>query len=144
MRRLLAALLAAALLSGCGGGDDDDYCAAVEEHQAELSEIAASGDAGAIFDALPAYRDLQEAAPPDLSDEWTQVIGRLTTLQEALEDAGIDPSSYHPKEPPADLTDEQRAAVEGAARDLGEPATVRAMTGIEQQALDVCKTPLSQ
>jgi hypothetical protein len=142
VRSLLAVLLAAALLAGCGGSDD--YCAAVKEHQAELSEIAASGDAGAIFDALPAYRELQAAAPSDLSDEWTQVIGRLTTLETALEDAGVDPSSYDPKKPPADLTDEQRAAIEGAARDLGEPATVRAMTGIEQQALDVCKTPLSQ
>ena len=143
MRPLLAVLLAAALLAGCGGSDDD-YCTAVKEHQTDLSEIAASGDTGAIFDALPAYRELQAAAPADLSDEWTQVIGRLTTLQTALEDAGVEPSSYDPKKPPADLTDEQRAAIEGAARDLGEPATVRAMTGIEQQALDVCKTPLSQ
>ena len=143
MRPLLAVLLATALLAGCGVGDDD-YCAAVQEHQADLTEVAASGDAGAIFGALPAYRDLQAAAPADLSDEWTQVVGRLTALQAALEDAGVDPSSYDPEHPPAGLTDDQRAAIEGAARDLGEPATVRAMTGIEQHALDVCKTPLSQ
>lgn len=144
MRSLTAALLAVTLLAGCGGDGDEDYCAAVKEHQAELTEIAASGGSGALFDALPAYRDLQAGAPSDLSDEWTQVIGRLTALQEALEDAGVDPSAYDPKKPPTDLTDDQRAAIEGAARDLGEPATVRAMTGIEQQALDVCKTPLSQ
>ncbi|WP_457207801.1 hypothetical protein, partial [Nocardioides sp. P5_C9_2] len=113
-------------------------------HQAELSDIAASGEPGAILGALDAYRDLRAQAPDDLRDEWTQVVTRLEDLQEALAAADVDPASYDPEVTPQDLPDEDRRAVESAARALGETGTIEAMGGIEQQALDVCGTPLSQ
>ena len=72
------------------------------------------------------------------------MIGRLEALESALDDAGIDPATYDPKTSLKALPAAQRRAIEGAARDLGDEATVAAMAGIEQQALDVCKTPLSQ
>lgn len=145
MRRGAAALLLLGLVTAaCGRDPGEEYCAAVAEHQPALTEVAASTEPGALFEALPHYRELRAVAPGDLTDEWAQVIGRLETLEQALQDAGVDPASYHPKRTPARLTQTQRAAIEGAARDLGAPATVEAMSGIEQQALDVCKTPLSR
>lgn len=143
MRRLAASLLLV-VVAACGGEPGEEYCAAVAEHQQALTELAASAEAGAVFEALPHYRALQAVAPGDLTDEWTQVIGRLESLQQALQEAGVDPASYHPKRTPAGLTAAHRAAIEKAARDLGAPATIQAMSGIEQQALDVCKTPLSR
>jgi hypothetical protein len=144
VRPSLALALAAAVLTGCGGDGTSDYCESVKEHQGELSDVAASSERGAIFDALDAYRDLQALAPRDLRDEWSQVVGRLEALESALDAAGVDPAAYDPESPPASLSPAQRRAIEGAGRDLGDEATVAAMAGIEQQALDVCKMPLSQ
>lgn len=147
-RELLAVVLASGLLTGCGlrdrSGTESDYCHAVHQHQIELSDIAASGGPGAVFDALDSYRDLADEAPLDLRDEWSQVIKRIEALDKALDEAGVDPATYDPKTTLKTLTLEQRRAITGAARDLGDEATHQAMAGIEQQALDVCKTPLTQ
>ena len=61
-----------------------------------------------------------------------------------LADHGVDPSSYTPDEPPADLDDEARQEIEAAAREVGSEQTVTAMAAVEQHALDVCGTPLSR
>ena len=140
---LIGTVLAGAVVAGCSE-QGDDYCAEVAEHQVALSDIAASDDPGALFDALAVYRQLRDAAPPDLADEWSQVVGRLAALEAAVESAGVAPPTYDPKDPPEDLTEQERTAIEGAARDLGDPSTRQAMGGLEQQALDVCKTPLSR
>lgn len=144
----LASALLAVLLTGCGGGDGasvgSDYCEAVRDHQTELTDIAASTEPGTVFEALDAYRELADKAPPDLGDEWSQVILRIEALQATLEDADVDPSTYDPKTTLKNLPADQRSAISGAARDLGDQATIAAMAGIEQQSLDVCHTPLSQ
>ena len=144
MRVALALAVAVALLAGCGGDGTSDYCESVKDHQRELSDIAASAEPGAIFDALDSYRELEDQAPRDLGDEWSQVIGRIEALESALDEADVDTATYDPKTSLKALPTAQRREIEGAARDLGDEATVGAMAGIEQQALDVCKTPLSQ
>ena len=136
-------LLAGLVLTGCSGDPQADYCEAVEEHQAELSEIAASEDAGALFGALDTYDDLREEAPRDIADDWdaghrpaARARARCST------DHGVDPSSYAADEPPADLDDAGRREIEAAAREVGSEQTVTAMAAVEQHALDVCGTPL--
>jgi hypothetical protein len=147
MRRLLAPLgalvVAAPLLAGCAS-DRERYCDAVQENQTELSEIAAQGGQESLIEALDIYRELQEKAPRDITDEWDQVVRTIEALDEALADAGVDPASYDPGRTPDGLADDDRRAIEAAARDLGRPETVEAMSGVEQQARDVCGTPLSQ
>ncbi|QIK76379.1 hypothetical protein [Nocardioides piscis] len=141
---LVSLVLAASLLVGCGGDDRGDYCQAVEEHQRELGELDPNTDPGAIFTALEHYRALAEEAPSDIQDEWTQVITRIEAVETALEDAGVDPSTFDPQETLKELSKEERQAVTGAGRDLGDDQTRQAMEGLKQQALDVCKTPLTQ
>ena len=138
------ALLAGLLAGGCSDDPQADYCDVVRDHQEELTEIAADDDAGAIFEALDAYDDLAEEAPRDIADDWTSVIGALRDLQEALEDSGVDPSTYSAEKPPADLDDQAREDIEAAARKVGSEQTVTAMAAVEQHALDVCGTPLSR
>lgn len=144
MRRLLFLAAAGVLLTGCSDDATSGYCESVKDHQVELSDIAASTQPGAIFELLDPYRDLRDEAPRDLGDEWSQVISRIENLASALDEAGIDPAAYDPRTTADSLPAAQRRAIEGAARDLGDDATVAAMAGIEQQALDVCKLPLSQ
>ena len=145
MRPWPAAALALLLLPLAGCADETErYCDAVEEHQEDLSEITAEGGPTALLDALDIYRDLQEQSPSDISDEWQQVVRSIESLANALDDAGVDPASYDPEDPPADLSAEDREAIAQAADEVGSLETQEALRGVEQQARDVCKTPLSQ
>ena len=83
---LLGLTVAAPLLLGLGGCSSDPYetyCERVEEHQAALGEAVAAGGPDALLDVLPELRDLRDAAPSDIADEWQQVVGRLEALQRA-------------------------------------------------------------
>lgn len=144
MRRLLAVLLVAPLLAGCGGDPQEEYCAAVRDHQAELSDIVSGGGPDALLEALDVLRDLQDQAPRDIADEWQHVVARLEALQEALDEAGVDPATYDRDHPPDGLSGEQVDRIDAAARELGSGTTLRALQDLEQQARDVCKTPLAQ
>ena len=93
--------------------------------------------------ALEIFQDLESKAPGDVTDEWQQVVGRIEDLDEALRDADVDPATYDPKSPPADLGDEDKARIDAAARELGSETTQRAFRDLQQQARDVCHTPLS-
>jgi hypothetical protein len=141
---VLLVCAASLALSGCSGDPEADYCEAVEEHQAELSEVAASEDAGAVFDALDDYEQLAELAPRDITDDWAAVVAPLRTLEEVLAAHDVDPSTYTAKTPPAGLAADAREEIEAAARAVGSQRTVEAMTAVEQHALDVCGTPLSR
>ena len=60
-----------------------------------------SGEPDALLQALDVLRDLQDKAPDDISDEWQQVVGRIEALEQALDDAGVDPATYDRDQPPA-------------------------------------------
>ena len=63
MKRLvLVSLVACLAVTGCSKDPQDDYCQEVEEHQVALSDIAASQDSSALFDALDTYDDLAAKA----------------------------------------------------------------------------------
>lgn len=132
-------------ISACGESDADRreaYCQVVEEQQKPLTEVVAAGGPDALLRALPSFEELQDAAPPDLADEWEVVVQRLSDLRNALEDAGVDPADYDPENPPDGLTAEDRSAIEGAATGLSAPATAAALDAVQQQARDICKIPL--
>ena len=133
--------LVLALLSGCGGSDD--YCDAVQDHQADLSDVTAAGGPGALLQALPIFRELEEQSPDDIRDDWQAFLEPLEELDDALGDAGIDPATYDDEALPDDLGDEERTRIEDAAAGILAPAVVRAFDSVQQQAKDVCHTPLS-
>lgn len=146
MRRLvglaLATALAAGLLAGCGE-EQDGYCDAVADHQEELSEILGGGHPDALLRALDVLRELEAEAPADIADEWQQLVGSLEELQAALDDADVDPATYDPERPPAGLGAAQRRAIAAAADRVGSEETARALQDLDQQARDVCHTPLT-
>ncbi|MBS2938108.1 hypothetical protein KDN32_10170 [Nocardioides sp. J2M5] len=145
-RLLLGAVTLALPLATVACSDDPqaDYCEAVRDHQADLTEVAASDDTGALFDALDAYDDLAEQAPRDVADDWDAVVTPLHDLQDVLDAHDVDPSSYSAEDPPAGLDPSARRDIEAAAREVGSERTVTAMVAVEQHALDVCGTPLAR
>lgn len=148
VQALLAGALTTAvmtgLLAGCSTDPFEAYCERVEEHQVTLTEAVAAGGSDALLRVLPELRDLRDAAPRDVTDEWQQVVGRVEALGEALEDADVDPASYDRENPPEGIDDQQRAAIDGAAGELVRPTTLAALDDIETQVRDVCGTPLYQ
>jgi hypothetical protein len=138
-----ACLLALLPLLGACADRQDAYCSAVEEHQEELTRIASDGERDSLLRALEIFRDLESRAPGDITDEWQQVVGRIEDLDAALRAADVDPTTYDRKHPPADLDDEDRARIDAAARELGSAATGQALLDLDQQARDVCHTPLT-
>ena len=142
MGRVLA--LALALLAAVACGEtESDYCEAVEEHQTELTEVLAQGGPTALLEALPIFEDLAAQAPVDIRDEWDTVVDALRALEDALEAAGVDPATYDSENPPPGLSATDRDRIEAAASNVADPKTAAALTGVDQQARDVCKTPLS-
>ncbi len=142
MRRLAVLALLVPLLAGCGDSSDD-YCNAVSDNQQHLSEIVGTGQPDALLDALDIFKQLQDKAPGDITDEWQQVVTRIEALRGALDDAGVDPATYDRDKPPAGVTEEQKAVIDAAAKELGSGTTLRAFQDLDQQARDVCKTPLT-
>ena len=147
LARLLLMLILALCLGGLAACGDDDpfaaYCEDVTAQQKVLSEALAGGGPTALIEALPSFRVLQESAPEDISDDWDTLVGRIESLVEALDAAGVDPSSSDRDKPPQGLSEEERTAIDAAAGELSAPATVTAFENVQQQARDVCKTPLS-
>jgi len=139
----LGALLLLMALAPCLTACGQDYCDGVADHQAELTDLTASGSPAALLSALPVFEDLADDAPDDIADEWRTFLDALDGLDAALRDAGIDPASYDDKLLPAGLTDEQRQRIEDAAVALADPAVSAAFDGVQQQAKDVCHTPLT-
>jgi hypothetical protein len=137
-----AAVLAVALLATGCADQQEKYCDAVEDHQQELGEILGDGSADALLKALPIFRDLADEAPEDLRDEWKTVIDAIAGLQGALEDAGVDAATYDRDHPPEGLSQADQEAIDAAARQLTSEETVTALSGVDQQAKDVCGTPL--
>ena len=142
MRRVVLLALVVPLLVACGD-DQDDYCDAVTDHQERLSELVSSGKPDAMLQALEIFQDLQERAPRDVSDEWQQVVGSVEALEKALDDADVDAATYDRDKPPAGLTAEQKKAIDDAATRLGGGETIQALKDLDQQARDVCHTPLT-
>ncbi|MCR6033731.1 hypothetical protein GGQ22_20180 [Nocardioides sp. zg-579] len=140
---LLAPLLLLTPLTACSQDPHEAYCEVVEEQRPDLSETVADGSPAALLEALPSLEALEDAAPRDLRDEWDLVTGRVRELRDALADAGLDPATYDRAESPAGVTEAERARIDAAARELVARATVEALAGVQQQARDVCGTPLT-
>jgi len=142
VRRLALLALVVPLLAACGD-DKDGYCDAVSEHQEHLSEIVGNGRPDAMLQALGIFQDLADQAPSDIADEWQQVVGSVESLQDALDDADVDGATYDRDNPPSDLTAEQKQAIDAAAARVGGAETLQAVKDLDQQARDVCHTPLT-
>jgi hypothetical protein len=142
VRRVALLALVVPLLVACGD-EKDGYCDAVAEHQERLSEIVGSGEPDAMLQALDIFQDLADQAPADISDEWQQVVGSVEALEESLDDAGVDGATYDRDDPPSDLKAEQKKAIDDAAARVGGAETLQAIEDLDQQARDVCHTPLT-
>src|SRR4051812_43233037 len=95
-RSLQALALGIVLVLGVSGCKDqqEKYCDSVKDHQQQLTETLGDGTPNALLKALPIFQDLADEAPEDIRDDWKVVVDALEGLQHALDDAGVDQSTY--------------------------------------------------
>lgn len=139
----LAIGLSAALLVSCGGDPYAGYCDAVKRHQEQLTRTLGEGGPQALLKALPTFEELQDEAPSDIEDDWAALTRALTDLKDALEAADLDPATYDPAKPPAGVTTAERDRIAAAATTVGGERTRAALAAVDQQARDVCHSPLT-
>jgi len=139
----MAGLCLVGLLTSACKSDTDKYCDEVKAQQKTLTELTANPDPDKVFDVLPPYEALEAKAPDDIKAAWATVIDRYQQLQSALSDAHITPAEYRDSKWRQGLSTEQVSSVLRAAAGLVDPATHAAINAVQQQALDVCHTPLS-
>jgi hypothetical protein len=119
---------------------EPDYCGQVEDRSAKVQ--AGGGVMQNVVEGLPELRQLADAAPSDLKDEWQVVVNAIDGMRQAFVDTGVDPTTTDLDALPDTVTVEQRQRLKSAASKLVSPEVQAAVNGIQQQALDVCHTPL--
>jgi hypothetical protein len=142
-RTVLTGSLALATLAACGGDPYADYCEAVKSHQERLSRTLGEGGPQALLEALPTFEELEGEAPDDVADDWAVLTKALTELRKALDAAGVDPADYDPDRPPSGVTRAEQERIAAAATAVGSERTQQALAAVDQQARDVCHTPLT-
>ncbi len=139
----VAGVLLVATLVGCQSDPFADYCDEVATQQKPISEALGEGGPTALMKALPSFEALREKSPSDLRDEWDTVVTRIENLVEALDEADVDPETYNADDPPEGLSSEAKARIDAAADQVASTAMASALSGVQQQARDVCKNPLT-
>lgn len=137
--------MVAAMSAACSS-QTEQYCGALEENKQQIRDLAKSAqdqDGDLFGDSLEVFGELKAEAPDDVVDEWDTLIFALEGLDGALDDAGISAGEYQLGQRPPGVTEQEMTAIENAAEELRSEPVVAAGDGIEQHAIDVCKTDLT-
>jgi hypothetical protein len=90
--------LTATLLAACGGGGGSSsssggYCDELKSDKAYFESLgSSSADVGKLDTVFQKVHTLADKAPDNVSADWKTLDDAITTLQNALEEAGIKPS----------------------------------------------------
>jgi len=89
--------VAGSVLTACGGdsgsGASGDYCSELKDDQAFFADFQGSnGDLGNLDEAFSRMHTLAGDAPDDVADDWKTLDDALTTIEDALKEAGLKPS----------------------------------------------------
>jgi hypothetical protein len=132
----------AAGLAACGDAEDD-YCNALASEKKELTELADRGTGDVLTPTAKAFERLQAAAPDEVKDEWDTVVGAYGVLVDTIDELGVDPSTYDPEHPPADVSGADQRRLVTAAAALDSQRVTDAVKGIEDHARTVCDVDFS-
>ena len=157
-------VLATGLVAGCGGGGDKDssgakagssssgYCADLKAAKADFSTLNAdTPDFSKLNDAIKTFHELADEAPSAVADDWKTLDHAFSTLQKALDDAGIsmdDLAAITRGEMPKGMTQADLAALgpklQSSFGDLDQDAVKKAGDNVEKHATSVCHVDLNK
>jgi hypothetical protein len=142
-RAFLAGVMTIAALSACSGGDgpDSDYCKDLEAAEPSLESLKSNG-AEQLQDVFKVTHKLADEAPGDVKDAWETYDEAISSIEKALEDAGVGPkelASLQRGEVPDGVDQEKLRGLPATFQKLDSPAVAKASTQIATHAKEVCK-----
>lgn len=146
VKRAAVAFLAALVLTtaSCSEEDPDEaYCEVVRREQKVLDDLAGQPRGTDVLTPLSeSLQRLQDAAPPELEDEYATVVNAYEGLVDAVERAGVDPAKVRGGKLPADLDPATKRTLRQTAAQVAAPRVTDATLGIEDHAQQVCHVDL--
>ena len=146
-------LLGAGLLTACGGGggseasDGPDYCDQLKEAKAQLENFESTNpDFGEMDKALDTMHDLAGNAPDEVAADWKVVDEGVTTVETALEDAGVtmeDLGKIQTGQMPEGVDMAKLQELAPKLQELSDAKFQKATDNIEKHAKDECNVDLS-
>jgi len=90
---LTATVLAACGSSGGSSSSSGDYCSELKADKAYFESLSGSNaDLSNIDQVFSKVHTLADDAPDNISDDWKTLDDAISTIENALKDAGIKPS----------------------------------------------------
>ena len=144
---LAAFALALASLTACGSDADSAYCKELKSDKAYFESFSGSDpDFSKIDEAFDRLHSLADKAPDEVADDWKVLDGAITSITEALEDAGIsfaDIGKMQQGQMPEGADPQKLAALAPKLQELSGAKFDKASKAIEKHAKDTCDVTLA-
>jgi chromosome segregation ATPase len=136
---LAGLVLTAGLLTGCGN-DTEAYCNDLQETIDEMGSLTGS-DPASLEQAFDEIEKLADSAPEEVEEEWKILDEQMDTIQDALDEAGIEMSDLDgimTGQLPEGVTEEDLTALGESLQDLNNEEVQRASEKISTHAQEEC------
>jgi hypothetical protein len=148
----VALSLAATVLTACGSGGggssaSGNYCSELKSDKAYFQSLSGSNpDLSKLDQVFQRMHQLAADAPSDISSDWKTLDNAITTLENALKEAGIKPSdlaSIQNGQPPPGVDLSKLQALAPKLQALSSTDVSSAANRIAKNAKDSCGVDLT-
>jgi hypothetical protein len=143
---LAALTLALASLTACGSDANSAYCKELKSDKAYFANFSGSSpDVSKLDEAFNRMHSLADKAPDDVADDWKVLDKALTSITDALKDAGIsfaDIAKMQQGQMPKGADPQKIAALAPKLQAMSSAKVEKASKNIEKHAKDTCGVKL--
>jgi hypothetical protein len=148
----MALTLAAGMLAACGSSDSGssssgDYCSELKADKAFFAGFSGSNpDLSKLDEAFQRMHSLADDAPDAVASDWKTLDNAITTLENALKEAGIKPSdlaAMQNGQMPSGVDVSKLQALAPKLQALSSSEVSDAASNISKNAKDECGVDLS-
>lgn len=139
-----AAVLAVTTLSACSS-ESSQYCDDLSAAQEQFESLS-TNDLSSIEEAFDTFHELADQAPDEIADDWQVLDEGITTIETALEEAGLtfaDLEGLQSGQLPEGVEPEDVQNLASQFSELSSQEFTDASDAIETHAQDECDVDLS-
>jgi hypothetical protein len=124
---------------GADGGGGGAYCDELRSARDRMADLGGpSSDVGEFEQVVSELREIGDAAPAEVKDDWQVLIGGFDTLQQALDDAGLSMGDLADPQSMQDLDPKVLQQLTQQLESLDSKQFEQASTNISQHAESEC------
>ena len=145
---IVVAALALSLssLTACGSDSSSAYCKELKSDKAYFASFSGSNpDLSKLDNAFDRLHSLADKAPDEIADDWKTLDGAITSITNALKDAGIsfaDIAKMQQGQIPKGADPQKLAALAPKLQAMSTAKVEKASKNIEKHAKDTCNVTL--